>query len=139
MKARWWIPASLLLIACSGGTATNDKAETPAPAPSAAPAPAPAPAAAPAPAPGEGEAEAEAKALTPEQLEKAKGMVHAMQPAAEAKTKLVEALGEPASEDGAGMSWFAPSGDKCKQLSVGKMGDTVATIDIKEADCPEPK
>ena len=74
--------------------------------------------------------------LTVEQLEAAKELAHPMQPLDDARPKLVEALGEPMKLDDAGMHWYAPSGDGCKDLAVGMMGTSVGSVEIKDGPCP---
>lgn len=75
-------------------------------------------------------------ALTVEALEGAKDKVHAMQPKDKALEALKPTLGDPAVTDDTHFSWYAPDGEKCRELRVNFMGDTVGQVELKKGDCP---
>lgn len=75
-------------------------------------------------------------ALTPEKLQAAQDKVHAMQPREQAIATLKPLLGDPTRTDEAGMSWFAPDGDGCRELRVGLMGEMVGNVELKKSPCP---
>ncbi|MFT7518352.1 MAG: hypothetical protein ACI9MC_000483 [Kiritimatiellia bacterium] len=75
--------------------------------------------------------------LTVAKLETAKSEVHAMQPKADAMTKLTAALGEPSSVDDSAAHWYVKDGEKCKHLEVPFMGQSLGTPLLKTGACPK--
>ncbi len=74
--------------------------------------------------------------LTPAKLEAAKEKVHAMQPRDAAVSSLTAELVPATKSTDEGASWFAPDGDKCRELSVAFAGDVVGSIELKPSPCP---
>lgn len=58
-------------------------------------------------------------------LEKAKALVHAPQPLADIKPKLVELLGEPTATEGEDLIWAGVSGDECHHMVLVVQGGEV--------------
>lgn len=69
-------------------------------------------------------------------LDAAAALVHPMQPLADAEKAVKEKLGEPKTNDPAANVWYAQEGDKCKMLTVSKMGDSVGGAVVTDAPCP---
>ncbi len=70
-----------------------------------------------------------------EDLTKAKEEARGFRPWADFEAALPATLGE-AKKDGDSWSWAAKDGDKCKILTVTKMGDNVGNSAIADGPCP---
>lgn len=74
---------------------------------------------------------------TPALLEEARNSVGGMMPLDNARKTLEEKLGKPTADTDEELKWVARDGERCRVLTVQKVGTMVGQIALKTTRCPE--